>query len=224
MKIKITGVYDPLTDGTYYERSDAIPGPQGFSGQAVLLTTCAKAAELIKHGSNAFLAMKISFINAVASICEVVGADIEEIGRGIGADSRIGERFLRPGIAYGGSCFPKDLLAFRLVALECGHELGLLDEVIKVTEGQKRRFVRKVRNAFGHSAGSAKLRWVWRLREARMMYGSRPLLRLSKHCSTKVRNSWYLTQPRWIVRKTFWKTVWDMRVPRLTPALGPMLC
>jgi UDPglucose 6-dehydrogenase len=140
-------VYCPLTDGTYYKRPDAIPGPQGFSGRSVLLTTSAKGAELIKHASNAFLAMKISFINAIASICEAVGADIEEVGRGIGADSRIGEGFLHPGIGYGGSCFPKDLLAFRLVALECGLELGLLDEVIKVNEGQKRRFVRKVHNA-----------------------------------------------------------------------------
>lgn len=140
-------IYGPLTDGSYYQQVDAIPGPPAFPGRAILLTTSAKGAELIKHASNAFLAMKISFINAVASICEAVGADIGEVGPGIGTDSRIGEHFLRPGIGYGGSCFPKDLRAFRLVAHECGLELGLLDEVIKVNEGQKRQFVRKIRNA-----------------------------------------------------------------------------
>jgi UDPglucose 6-dehydrogenase len=140
-------VYEPLTGGSYYRRTDAIPGPSGFPGSAKLLITSAKGAELIKHASNSFLAMKISFINAVASICEVVGADIEEVRCGIGTDSRIGERFLRPGVGYGGSCFPKDLLAFRLVAHDCGLELGLLDEVIKVNEGQKSRFVSKVRTA-----------------------------------------------------------------------------
>jgi len=140
-------VYEPLTSGSYYRRTDALPGPLGFPGSARLLITSAKGAELIKHASNSFLAMKISFINAVANICEVVGADIDEVGQGIGTDSRIGVRFLRPGVGYGGSCFGKDLLAFRQVAHECGLELGLLDEVIKVNEEQKCRFVRKVRTA-----------------------------------------------------------------------------
>jgi UDPglucose 6-dehydrogenase len=91
--------------------------------------------------------MKISFINAVANMCEVVGADVQEVCQGMGADSRIGERFLQPGIGYGGSCFPKDLLAFRLVAHECGLDFGLLDEIIKINDEQRRRFVRKVRTA-----------------------------------------------------------------------------
>ena len=140
-------VYEPLTDGSYYQRPDAIPAPAGFSGSAKLLITSAKGAELIKHASNSFLAMKISFINAVSCICEAVGADVEEVRQGIGADSRIGNRFLRPGIGYGGSCFPKDLLAFKLVAQSCGLDLGLLDEVIKVNEQQQSRFVAKVRTA-----------------------------------------------------------------------------
>jgi UDPglucose 6-dehydrogenase len=97
--------------------------------------------------------MKISFINAVANICEAVGADVQEVCEGIGADSRIGERFLRPGIGYGGSCFPKDLLAFRLVAEECGLEFGLLNEVIKLNEYQRSRFVRKVRLALWNVKG-----------------------------------------------------------------------
>jgi UDPglucose 6-dehydrogenase len=102
---------------------------------------------LIKHASNAFLAMKISFINAVASICESVGADVEQVCRGIGTDSRIGPRFLNPGIGYGGSCFPKDLMAFRSVARECGYEFRLLDEVMRINEDQRHRFLRKVQSA-----------------------------------------------------------------------------
>jgi UDPglucose 6-dehydrogenase len=102
---------------------------------------------LIKHASNAFLAMKISYINAVASICESVGANVEQVVRGIGSDSRIGPRFLRPGIGYGGSCFPKDLTAFRAVARESGCDFRLLDEVIRINEEQRQRFLGKVRKA-----------------------------------------------------------------------------
>jgi UDPglucose 6-dehydrogenase len=115
--------------------------------QAKLIHTSAKSAELIKHASNAFLAMKISFINAVASVCEAVGADVEQVCEGLGSDSRIGRRFLRPGVGYGGSCFPKDLLAFRAVARENGYPFGLLDEIVKVNEEQRLRFLRKVKKA-----------------------------------------------------------------------------
>jgi UDPglucose 6-dehydrogenase len=112
-----------------------------------LIITSAKSAEMIKHASNAFLAMKISFVNAVASICESVGADVQQVCQGIGTDSRIGPRFLNPGIGYGGSCFPKDLMAFRAVSRECGYEFRLLDEVMRINEDQRQRFVRKVRTA-----------------------------------------------------------------------------
>ena len=91
--------------------------------------------------------MKISFVNAVASICESVGADVQQVCQGIGTDSRIGPRFLNPGIGYGGSCFPKDLMAFRAVARECGYEFRLLDEVMRINEDQRQRFLRKVRTA-----------------------------------------------------------------------------
>ena len=91
--------------------------------------------------------MKISFINAVASICESVGANVQQVCQGIGTDSRIGPRFLNPGIGYGGSCFPKDLMAFRAVARECGYDFRLLDEVIRINEEQRQRFLRKVRSA-----------------------------------------------------------------------------
>src|SRR5205814_4592781 len=103
----------------------AIPGPASAKVPPPLIVTSAKSAELIKHASNAFLAMKISFVNAVASICESVGADVQQVCQGIGTDSRIGKRFLNPGIGYGGSCFPKDLTAFRAVARECGYEFRL---------------------------------------------------------------------------------------------------
>ena len=140
-------IYAPLVDGTYYRRPDAIPRPDRAQIPPPLIETSAKSAELIKHASNAFLAMKISFINAVASICESVGANVQQVCQGIGTDTRIGRRFLNPGIGYGGSCFPKDLMAFRSVARECGYDFRLLDEVIRINEDQRQRFIRKVRSA-----------------------------------------------------------------------------
>ena len=140
-------LYGPLTSGWYYGRGEAIPRPEAARDKAPprLIITSTKSAELIKHASNAFLAMKISFINAVASICESVGANVEEVSDGIGTDSRIGPRFMNPGIGYGGSCFPKDLMAFRAVAKESGYDFRLLEEVIRINEDQRHRFLRKVR-------------------------------------------------------------------------------
>jgi len=140
-------VYAPLTDGSYYQRADAIPQPDRTSIPAPIIVTSTKSAELIKHASNAFLALKISFINAVATICESVGANVNQVCNGIGSDSRIGPRFLNPGIGYGGSCFPKDVMAFRAVARECGYDFRLLDEVMCINEDQRQRFLRKVRSA-----------------------------------------------------------------------------
>jgi len=140
-------IYAPLTDGSYYQRQDAIPRPDRAQTPPPLIVTSTKSAELIKHASNAFLAMKISFINAVASVCESVGANVQQVCQGIGTDRRIGPRFLNPGIGYGGSCFPKDLKAFRAVAHECGYEFRLLDEVMHINEEQRRRFLHKVRSA-----------------------------------------------------------------------------
>src|SRR5712691_1121770 len=140
-------VYLPLTSGAYYDRAGAIPRPDRAQVPPRLIITSTRSAEMIKHASNAFLAMKISFINAVASICESVGANVQQVCDGIGSDSRIGPRFLNPGIGYGGSCFPKDLSAFRAVARECGYEFRLLDEVMRINEEQRHRFLRKVRSA-----------------------------------------------------------------------------
>jgi len=140
-------IYAPLTDGSYYQRPDAIPQPDRATIPAPIIVTSSKSAELIKHASNAFLAMKISFINAVASVCESVGANVNQVVHGVGTDSRIGRRFLNPGIGYGGSCFPKDVMAFRAVARECGYDFRLLDEVMNINEDQRQRFLRKVRSA-----------------------------------------------------------------------------
>lgn len=140
-------IYSPLTSGDYGKRSGAIPQPDRSSVPTAVIVTSSKSAELIKHASNAFLAMKISYINAVASICESVGADVKQVCHGIGADARIGSRFLNPGIGYGGSCFPKDVMAFRAVARECGYDFRLLDEVMRINEDQRDRFLRKVRSA-----------------------------------------------------------------------------
>ena len=140
-------VYAPLTDGSYYAQKDAIPRPDRVQVPPPMIVTSTKSAELLKHACNAFLAMKISFVNAVASVCELVGADVHQVCQGVGSDSRIGPRFLNPGIGYGGSCFPKDLRAFRAVAREHGYEFRLLDEVMLINEEQRRRFLHKVRSA-----------------------------------------------------------------------------
>jgi UDPglucose 6-dehydrogenase len=99
------------------------------------------------------LAMKISFINMVANVSERVGADIEEVRRGIGSDKRIGQKFLRAGIGYGGSCFPKDVAAFQSVARACGGRWNLLEEVSKINQEQITRFLQKVRSALGTLKG-----------------------------------------------------------------------
>jgi UDPglucose 6-dehydrogenase len=143
----LTAIYEPLTGGAYYHRRDAIDGMCGKGAPPPLLLTSTKSAEIIKHASNAFLALKISFINAVSNLCEATGANVQQVAHGIGLDSRIGPKFLRPGIGYGGSCFPKDVAAFRSVAEQMGVDFSLLSEVEKINAQQKKRFVRKVRSA-----------------------------------------------------------------------------
>ncbi len=140
-------IYSPLVTGAYYEKDGAIEGGCSMQSPPPLLMTSTKSAEIIKHASNAFLAMKISFINAVSNLCEAADANVEQVARGIGLDSRIGPRFLRPGIGYGGSCFPKDVAAFRSVAQQMGVDFSLLSEVEKINAQQKRRFLSKVRSA-----------------------------------------------------------------------------
>ncbi|WP_158747927.1 UDP-glucose/GDP-mannose dehydrogenase family protein [Acidobacterium sp. S8] len=143
----LRAVYEPLNSGRYYQSVNAVPGERSATEPSPLLQTSTKAAELIKHASNAFLAMKISFINVVSNICEAVGADVEQVSKGIGSDGRIGPKFLKAGIGYGGSCFPKDVAAFRYVAEQIGVDFGLLREVEKINTEQRKRFFRKVRSA-----------------------------------------------------------------------------
>ena len=142
-------LYRPLLDGSYARRRDAVPCPESGKSPTRMIATTIESAEIIKHASNAFLAMKISFINAISAVCELAGADVEDVARGMGTDSRIGPRFLRAGIGFGGSCFPKDLAAFRSVAEELGIDFDLLAEVERINVDQRQRFLEKVRFALG---------------------------------------------------------------------------
>ena len=138
-------LYAPLLDGSYAQQPDAVPPPDDAVARPLYLETSPETSELIKHASNAFLAMKISFINAVSAVAESANADIEDVQIGMGSDKRIGTRFLRAGIGYGGSCFPKDVSAFRAIAQSCGCDFTLLDEVQRINQEQLNRFVAKVR-------------------------------------------------------------------------------
>lgn len=140
-------VYEPLTSGAYYDLAHAIPGSRSAANPPPLMKMSTKAAEMTKHATNAFLAMKISFINAVANLCDAAGVNVEEVAAGVGMDERIGPKFLRAGIGYGGSCFPKDVAAFRWVAEQHGHQFDLLAEVEKINSEQKKLFFRKIRSA-----------------------------------------------------------------------------
>jgi UDPglucose 6-dehydrogenase len=120
---------------------------------APLLRTDIASAEMIKLAANAFLATKISFINEIANVCEETGADVLQVARGMGLDRRIGEHFLRPGIGYGGSCFPKDVTALKQLAGNSGYHFQLLTAVIEVNELQKRRVIAKLQKHLGSLVG-----------------------------------------------------------------------
>ncbi len=111
---------------------------------APIIVTDIKSAEIIKHACNSFLAMKISFINSIAAICELADADIDEVVEGMSLDERIGGRFLRAGIGYGGSCFPKDVSAFIHISDELGYDFGILKAVEQVNTEQRQRFIKKI--------------------------------------------------------------------------------
>ncbi|HEX7059088.1 MAG TPA: UDP-glucose/GDP-mannose dehydrogenase family protein [Solirubrobacterales bacterium] len=118
-----------------------------------IVRTDVASAEMIKLASNAFLATKISFINEIANVCEEVGADVGEVSRGMGLDERIGSSFLRAGIGYGGSCFPKDVSALKMLAGNTGYHFQLLNAVIEVNELQKRRVIGKLQARLGSLVG-----------------------------------------------------------------------
>jgi len=113
---------------------------------APVLVTGINSAELIKHAANSFLALKISYINAISAICDASGADVEKVADGIGMDRRIGRQFLNAGIGYGGSCFPKDLAAFIQISEQLGVPFTLLKEVQRINAGQKERFLKLIRD------------------------------------------------------------------------------
>jgi len=121
--------------------------------KAPLLVTDIQSAELIKHASNSFLAMKISFANALSVICEACGADIQQVAEGIGMDKRIGRSFLDAGAGFGGFCFPKDLQAFIRIAQELGYDFKLLREVYEINEQQKQRVVKKIKDGVWNLKG-----------------------------------------------------------------------
>jgi UDPglucose 6-dehydrogenase len=112
--------------------------------KAPIIVTDTNSAELIKHAANSFLALKISYINAIANICEASGANVLEVANGMGMDERIGRRFLNAGIGFGGSCFPKDLSAFIKISEMLGHDFRLLKEVQRINSDQMDRFVKKI--------------------------------------------------------------------------------
>jgi UDPglucose 6-dehydrogenase len=120
---------------------------------APLVRTDIASAEMVKLAANAFLATKISFINEIANVCEETGADVQEVARGMGLDQRIGKHFLKPGIGFGGSCFPKDVSALKQLAGNSGYHFQLLTAVIEVNELQKRRVVGKLQKHLGSLVG-----------------------------------------------------------------------
>jgi UDPglucose 6-dehydrogenase len=133
----------------YAERVLALYAPL----DAPVVSTDVASAEMIKLASNAFLATKISFINEIANVSEELGADVQEVARGMGLDERIGPKFLRAGIGYGGSCFPKDVQALKQLAGNSGYHFQLLTSVIEVNELQKRRTIGKLQKHLGSLVG-----------------------------------------------------------------------
>jgi len=117
------------------------------------LITDVVTAEMIKYASNAFLATKISFINEVANLCDLIGADVHDVARGMGLDNRIGRKFLHPGPGFGGSCFPKDTAAVAQIARDHGYHMRIVEAVMEVNAAQIGRMIDKVREALGEPAG-----------------------------------------------------------------------
>jgi UDPglucose 6-dehydrogenase len=131
------------------DRVESLYRPLG----APIIRTSVPSAEMVKYASNAFLATKISFINEIANVCEEVGADVSVVAHGMGLDSRIGSSFLRAGIGFGGSCFPKDVAALKQLAGNSGYHFQLLTSVIEVNELQKRRVIGKLKKHLGSLEG-----------------------------------------------------------------------
>ncbi|MBV9492315.1 MAG: UDP-glucose/GDP-mannose dehydrogenase family protein [Verrucomicrobia bacterium] len=136
---------DRIVIGSNSDRALALMKKVYEPFMAPIMVTDINSAELIKHAANSFLALKISYINAISAICEASGADVEMVADGIGADRRIGRHFLNAGLGYGGSCFPKDLAAFIAISEELGVPFDLLKEVQRINRMQRERFLKRIR-------------------------------------------------------------------------------
>ncbi len=136
-------LYQPILEQTF-DPPTFLPRPAAYH-LPPMMTTDPNSAEMIKYAANTFLALKISFINEIAGLCEDVGADVTEVARGIGLDSRIGHRFLRAGLGWGGSCYPKDTAALLNVAAQSGYEMPITEAARTVNFEQRKRIVEKLR-------------------------------------------------------------------------------
>jgi UDPglucose 6-dehydrogenase len=137
---------DRIVIGSNSERALAIMKRVYEPFMTPIMVTDVNSAELIKHAANSFLALKISYINALSAICEASGADVEKVADGIGADKRIGRSFLNAGLGYGGSCFPKDIAAFISISEQIGEPFHLLREVQRINQHQRERFLKRIRD------------------------------------------------------------------------------
>lgn len=143
---RLHAIYAPVLEGTGHCGWHDQPLQKCRAAAPVWVSTSIASAELIKHASNSFLSLKISYANAVADICELAGANAEEVLRGVGLDRRVGAEFLRPGIGFGGFCFPKDLSAFIEMTGELGYDFRLLREVQAINANRIAQFVRKIKD------------------------------------------------------------------------------
>ncbi|MEX1112451.1 MAG: UDP-glucose/GDP-mannose dehydrogenase family protein [Candidatus Andersenbacteria bacterium] len=150
---------DRVVIGVDNERAEKIMKEIYAALPMPVFVTDIKSAELIKYASNSFLATKISFVNAVARICELVGGNIDDVSKGMGMDKRIGKYFLNAGIGYGGSCFPKDVSAFIAIAKKHGYDFDMLDEVEQVNKEARKLFIKKIEHALGSTKGKQVAMW-----------------------------------------------------------------
>jgi UDPglucose 6-dehydrogenase len=157
---------DRVVIGTMDEKARVIMGdlyaPYVRQGNPILYMD-ERSSELTKYAANSFLATKITFMNEIANMCELVGADVDMVRKGVGADARIGKRFLFPGVGYGGSCFPKDVQALAKSAGENNYEFKILNSVMEVNETQKKRLVVKLRDYYGEDGIKGKRFALWGL-------------------------------------------------------------
>jgi len=144
---------DRIVIGVENERAEKLMREIYEKIDAPFIVTNIQSAEIIKHASNSFLAMKISYINAVSMVCEKAGADVKEVARGMGLDHRIGKEFLNAGIGFGGFCFPKDLKAFIKISEDLGYHMNLLREVLKINQEIREYFITKVRDLLWNIKG-----------------------------------------------------------------------